>query len=93
MKNPATPRNQIIHAIRLLWLRSKERSTCLKEAHYTCVSCGKKQSTAKGKEQKVEVHHEKGIGNWDEIVRVIREQILVNPNQLKCLCPECHDRI
>jgi predicted HNH restriction endonuclease len=89
-RQPNTPRTQIRRQIRILWMRSRERSQAMKNAHYCCEKCGKKQSKAKGKEQKIEVHHKQGIGNWDEVIRVIQEQILVNPNQLECLCPECH---
>lgn len=88
-----TPRNHIIHALRQLWLRSRERSECLKLAHYTCNSCGIKASTKKGFEAKVEVHHKEGILNWDEIVEAIRKNLLCDPTKLEALCPACHDRL
>jgi len=91
-KSPYTPRSQIVHALRMLWLRSRERAAALKEAHYTCKDCGVKQSKAKGKEQSVEVHHPKGIGNWNLLVEEIRAEILINPSQLEVLCPACHAR-
>ena len=62
----------------------------MKNASYTCEKCGVKQSKAKGKEQKVEVHHEHGICNWDEIIDVIEEQLLCDPEYLQVLCPQCH---
>lgn len=52
--------------------------------------CGVKQSRAKGKEQKLHVHHKKGIGNWQRVVEVIREELLCDPDDLQVLCPECH---
>jgi predicted HNH restriction endonuclease len=93
MKSPETPRSQIVHSLRQLWLRSRERAECLKKANYTCQNCGKKKSQKKGFEQKVEVHHKEGILNWDEIVEVIKKDLLCSPDKLEALCPECHDRI
>jgi predicted HNH restriction endonuclease len=93
MKDPITPRSQIVHSIRQLWLRSRERGECLKLAKYTCTSCGKKQSKKKGFEQKVEVHHKEGIENWDEVVECIRKNVLCDPTKLECLCPECHGSV
>jgi hypothetical protein len=93
MKEPITPRSQIVHALRQLWLRSRERAECLKLAHYTCVSCGKKKSQKKGFEQKVEVHHKEGIENWDEVVECIRKNLLCEQEKLEALCPDCHDNL
>jgi predicted HNH restriction endonuclease len=87
-----TGRSQIVHTIRMLWLRSVERSEALKRTKYCCEKCGVKRSVAKGKEQKVEVHHKEGIGNWDAVVEVIRKEILCDPDNLEVLCPECHDK-
>lgn len=88
-----TPKNRIVSTIRRLWLTSRERAQALKNGGYACNSCGVKQSKAKGKEQKIEVHHKDGVLNWDEIVRVIQEQILCDPSKLECLCPKCHDKV
>jgi hypothetical protein len=85
-----TPRSQIIHALRALWLRSRERGEALKQAHYTCKKCGVKQSKRKGFEQKVEVHHKKGVGNWDKIVGMIYDELLCDTDELEVLCPVCH---
>ena len=93
MKDPITPRSQIVHALRQLWLRSRERAECLKLAHYTCNKCGKKKSAKKGFEQKVEVHHKEGVCNWDIIVGMIRQELLCNPEMLEALCPECHGEV
>jgi predicted HNH restriction endonuclease len=86
-----TPKTHIVRQLRLLWLKSKERSQALKNSQYTCEHCGVKQSTAKGREQKVEVHHKKGVTNWDRIIEVIREELLCDPEDLEVLCPDCHD--
>ena len=91
MKEPITPRSQIIHALRQMWLRNRERAECLKLAHYTCQKCGKKKSVKKGFEQKVEVHHKAGIENWDILVDEIRHFLLTTPDKLETLCPDCHD--
>lgn len=89
---PNTPRSKVRAAIRQLWLRSRERAAALKRDKYTCQCCGKKQSKAKGKEQKVEVHHKAGyIPNWEEIIDAIYMHILCEPEKLETLCPECHD--
>lgn len=87
-----TQRNRIKSSLRTLWLRSVERATAMKRAKYCCENCGVKQSKAKGKEQKVEVHHKEGVGNWDKIIDVIRQELLCSPENLKALCPTCHKR-
>jgi predicted HNH restriction endonuclease len=86
-----TKKSQIRSALRLMWLRSAERAEALKNYHYACNQCGVKQSKAKGREQKVEVHHKDGVCNWDEIIQLIQEQLLCDPEKLEVLCPECHD--
>lgn len=86
-----TPNSKITVALRRLWLRSRERAKALKNAKYCCEDCGVKQSKAKGKEQKVEVHHKDGI-DWSGIVQMIRERILQSPDRLQVLCPECHNK-
>ena len=88
-----TTRSEIKSALRMLWLRSKERSAALKRDGYACTECHVKQSKAKGKEQKVEVHHKNGINNWDEVIDMIKAKILCNPDDLQTLCPNCHERI
>ena len=89
-KKLETPRSRVRSAIRQLWLRSRERAKALKDAQYTCEICRVKQSKAKGKEQKVIVHHKDGIGNWEKVIDLIFEEILCNPDKLEVLCPKCH---
>jgi len=84
-----TPNSKIRSAFRQLWLRSRERQAALKRDKYTC-SCGRKQSRAKGKEVKVQVHHRDGEIQWDKIIQFIRETLLVPPELLETLCEECH---
>ena len=91
-KLPTTPRSKVRAAIRQLWLRSRERAAALKRDNYTCQTCGVKQCTAKGKEQKVEVHHKLGIGNWEQVVDLIYSEILCDHSLLETLCPECHEQ-
>lgn len=86
-KLPYTPKSRIANWIRRGWLTSRERAKVLKEAKYTCCQCHKKQSTAKGKELKVEVHHKKRI-NWEKIVEFIRKEVLDKPQEV--LCKSCH---
>jgi predicted HNH restriction endonuclease len=90
MKLPITPKSQIRGALRQLWLRSRERAQALKNNNYTCTKCHVKQSTAKGKEQKVQVHHKEGVCNWEEMVEMIYQQLLCPPEKLEVLCPICH---
>jgi 5-methylcytosine-specific restriction endonuclease McrA len=82
----------IVQQLRLLWLKSRERGTALKRASYTCQTCGKKASQAKGKEVKVNVHHKNKVQNWTEIAEKIRDELLCNPDDLVVLCKECHDK-
>ena len=89
-KLPYTPNSKIRSALRQLWLRSRERLAALKRDEYTCVSCGKKQSRAKGKEAKVQVHHRDGGIDWDKLIQLIRERLLVPPELLETLCEDCH---
>ena len=87
-KLPYTPKSGIVRYVRMCWLRSRERAKVLKEANYTC-KCGAKQSKAKGKEVKVEVHHKKPI-NWEKIVEFVRKEVLDKPQEV--LCKECHEK-
>jgi predicted HNH restriction endonuclease len=87
-----TPNSKIKAALRQLFLRSRERAAALKRDGYTCQKCGCKQSRARGREQKVEVHHKVGVMNWDALYRAVREYLLCNPEFLETLCPECHKK-
>ena len=91
-KKPTTPRSKVRAAIRQLWLRSRERAARLKLDNYTCQECGKKQSKAKGKEQKIEVHHLNGI-EWENIIDYIFRHVLVDSKYLETLCPDCHKSV
>lgn len=95
MKRPkrlptTTPITQVKHALRLLWLRSRERAAALKRDGYTCQSCHRKQSSAKGKEFRVEVHHRREAINWDQLAEYLRRNLLCEPDKLVTLCPDCH---
>jgi predicted HNH restriction endonuclease len=87
-----TPRSRVRQAIRQLWLRSRERAAAIKRDKYTCQKCGKKQSKAKGKEQKVEVHHKDNIANWEAVIDAVFQYILCELERLETLCPDCHDK-
>ncbi len=91
-KNPeVTPLSKIKNMVRQCWLRSRERASALKRDKYTCCDCHRKQSKAKGKEFKVQVHHINGI-DWDGICQHIRENVLQTPDKYITLCEECHDK-
>lgn len=89
---PYTPNGKIRQALRLLWMRSRERSTALKNTGYCCSVCGIKQSAAKGKEVKLSVHHLNEV-DWDGLFDDIRKRLLHDPSQLAPLCKSCHDDI
>jgi predicted HNH restriction endonuclease len=92
LRKPITPRSKIRAALRQVWLRSRERALALKIASYSCQTCGAKQSKAKGREQKVEVHHKEGIAQWARIIDAVYEGLLVSPDGLSVLCPKCHKK-
>lgn len=89
---PYTPRSRLRSALRQLWLRSRERASRLKADGYACQDCGRKQSKAKGKEFKVEVHHREGVLNWDHLLNEIYKYLLPTTDKLITLCKECHDK-
>jgi 5-methylcytosine-specific restriction endonuclease McrA len=83
--------SKIVSALRLLFLRSAERSTAIKRDKNICQLCGSKGSVAKGKEVKIEIHHtQEGDINWVKIVSVIREELLCSPDMMQALCKPCH---
>jgi len=88
-----TPRSQIKNSLRQLWMRSRERGTALKRDKYTCTKCNTKQTMAKGKEFKVEVHHIHGITNWNELIDLIYEKLLQTPEDLETICKACHKEL
>jgi len=85
-----TPNSQIKNALRMLFLRSRERSFAVRRDKNTCTKCGVKNSRAKGREVYCEVHHLAGVTNWDKIFSVIREELLVEPEGMVVLCKSCH---
>ena len=88
-KLPTTPRSRVRAALRQVWLRSRERAAALKREGNCCERCGGKQSVAKGRELKLEVHHREGI-DWDGVIDLVIERILVDPSHLEVLCKDCH---
>ena len=89
-KLPTTPRSRIKNAMRMVWLRSRERAACLRNAGNRCERCGIKASVAKGREVRLEVHHRDGI-NWDGIIDAIIKAMLPDPSRLEALCKPCHE--
>jgi len=87
-----TPRSQVRSALRRLWLRSRERQAALKRDRYTCQGCRVKQSRAKGREVKVEVHHVEGVLNWELMLDYVYRHLLCDPKHLETLCKECHEK-
>lgn len=90
-KSERTPRSRIVSHMRILWLRSRERAKALKDEGYQCEDCKRKQSTKKGNVIKMEGHHPKPI-NWDKIVKVIQQELLIPPSKIQCLCHDCHKK-
>lgn len=91
-RKPTTPRSKVRSAIRQLWLRSRERSSALKRDGYACQECGAKQSKARGRDVKVQVHHLNGI-DWEKCIDYIFRHVLVDPKELETVCEECHKKI
>lgn len=89
-KKPPTPKSIIRNALRKLWLQSRERSAALRRENYTCQRCGKKQSKAKGREVKINVHHINGV-DWGDLVDLVFERLLQTSDDLEVLCVDCHD--
>lgn len=85
-----TPRTRVKGMLRQIFLRSAERGEAIKRDKYCCQDCGVKQSKKKGFEQKVQVHHKKGIKIWNEVIELIFQDILCDPADLETLCPDCH---
>jgi len=88
-RKPITPLSQIKNALRRVWLRSRERAKALKDHDYRCADCGIKQSVARGRVVKLQVHHEPPI-DWTGILRLIRDKLL-NVPQVP-LCKDCHKK-
>ena len=84
-----TPNSRIRQALRLLWMRSRERGQALRNTNYCCAYCGVKQSKAKGKEVSLDVHHLDGI-DWSGLCDLIRERLLQTPDRLAPACKACH---
>jgi 5-methylcytosine-specific restriction endonuclease McrA len=94
-KLESTPRSRIRQVLRQAWLRSRERAAALKRDNYTCqyLGCGKKQSKAKGKEVKVQVHHIDGM-DWEKLIDLVFESgLFCKPENLITLCEDCHKKI
>lgn len=88
-KQERTPRSRVRAALRQLWLRSRERAAAIKRDKYTC-QCGKKQSKAKGREFRIEVHHIHGV-QWEPLIDLVYEHLLTHPVNLETLCVDCHN--
>lgn len=89
-KNPEkTPRSKVKNILRRLSLYCRERGYAKKRDENTCQICGKKESKAKGKVVKVEMHHLHGI-DWEGVVDIIIEKILQKPGDYICYCEDCH---
>ena len=86
-----TPRSRVRSALRALWLRSRERAAALKREGNCCEGCGSKQSVAKGREVRLEVHHNNGI-EWEQMVDYVYRHLLCDPKHLTVFCKQCHDQ-
>ena len=87
-----TPRSKVRQALRQVWLRSRERLAALQRESYKCQECHRKQSKAKGREFSIEVHHVKGEIDWEKVIDLVFQEILVSPDFLKVVCPGCHGK-
>jgi len=89
---PYTPKSKIRNALRLLFLRSRERAAAIKREKNTCERCGAKGSVAKGREVAIEVHHRDGIDNWGVVIEAVYKHLLCHPDGLEVLCKDCHSK-
>jgi predicted HNH restriction endonuclease len=64
----------------------------LKATNYCCAFCGVKQSAAKGREVRIEVHHLDPV-QWDGLFDDIRRRLLHDPSRLAPACEKCHKKI
>lgn len=86
-----TPDGIIRSCLRMLFLRSRERSAAIRRDKNTCQTCSIKGSVAKGKEVKIEIHHvAEGDINWKRLYDVIREELLCPPERMISLCRHDH---
>jgi 5-methylcytosine-specific restriction endonuclease McrA len=85
-----TPNSKITGTLRRLFLYSREHSYTLKRDKYTCQECLTKR-TSKNK-IKLHVHHILGRINWNLILKIIREELLTDPDLLLTLCESCHSK-
>ena len=93
MNYKRTSRSRIKGMLRQMFLKSCERNQCLQRDKYTCQHCFRKQTTKRGQELNVEVHHIKGIDVWDNIIELIEEQLLCDIDKLQTLCVDCHAEV
>ncbi len=89
---PYTPNSRIRQALRILWMRSRERAAALKQTNYCCSYCGVKHSVAKGREVRLTVHHLDGV-DWDGLFDDIRKRLLHKSDRLAPACKGCHDKL
>ena len=91
-KSLHTPRSRVTAALRAVWLRSRERAAAIKRENGCCEVCGKKQSAAKGREVKLEIHHLNGV-QWQQIIDKVYRELLCDPKHLMVLCSSCHKKV
>jgi hypothetical protein len=58
------------------WTRTL-RMSIRERDKYTCQKCGIKQTMAKGKEVKIEIHHKNHVLNWGKIFECIKENLFL----------------
>lgn len=72
-------------------MKSRERSAALKREGYCCEECKRKQSTAKGREVQLNVHHLNGV-EWEQMIDYVYRHLLCDSKKLEVLCVECHGK-
>jgi predicted HNH restriction endonuclease len=92
-KKAGTPRSRVRSCLRKLWMTSRERAATLRRDSYTCRVCGRKQSKAKGQEFDVQVHHVDGVGNWEQVIDLVYEELLCGPDKMIVVCKKCHQEV
>jgi len=77
--------------IRKLWMQSRERTAAIRDQGHKCRRCNARETSRKGIEVSIEVHHRKGEIDWEKIISFIRQEVLVDPSLLDVMCMTCHD--
>ena len=81
-----TKKAVIVALLRRLFFWSRERASALKRDKHSCQVCGARKKYG----AKIACHHISGRIDFDKIIGVIRDELLVPPEKMIVLCKDCH---